>query len=106
MLFAIATFHDIAHHIDKKNHEKLSADIFYNNEKMKEFFSESERILIKEANPPKVISLSERGLSTDGVNLVAHRGFSAVAPENTAAAFCEAGKSKFFASFDELSHSP
>ena len=49
MLFAIATFHDIAHHIDKKNHEKLSADIFYNNEKMKEFFTESERNLIKEA---------------------------------------------------------
>ena len=48
MLFAIAAFHDIAHHIDKKNHEKLSADIFYNNEKMKEFFTESERILIKE----------------------------------------------------------
>ena len=49
MLFAIATFHDIAHHIDKKNHEKLSAEIFYNDEKMKEFFSEEERILIKEA---------------------------------------------------------
>ena len=49
ILFAIATFHDIAHHIDKKNHEILSADIFYNDEKMKEFFSESERILIREA---------------------------------------------------------
>ena len=49
MLFAIATFHDIAHHIDKKNHEKLSAEFFYNDEKMKEFFSESERVLIKEA---------------------------------------------------------
>ena len=49
ILFAIAAFHDIAHHIDKKNHEKLSADIFYNNEKMKEFFTESVRILIKEA---------------------------------------------------------
>ena len=49
MLFAIAAFHDIAHHIDKKNHEKLSADIFYNNEKMKVFFTGSERILIKEA---------------------------------------------------------
>lgn len=49
MLYTIATFHDIAHHIDKKNHEKLSADIFYNNEKMKNFFTESERILIKEA---------------------------------------------------------
>ncbi len=49
MLYTIATFHDIAHHIDKKNHEKLSAEIFYNDEKMKEFFTESERILIKEA---------------------------------------------------------
>ena len=49
LLYTIATFHDIAHHIDKKNHEKLSADIFYNNEKMKIFFTESERILIKEA---------------------------------------------------------
>ena len=49
MLYTIATFHDIAHHIDKKNHEKLSAEIFYNNEKMKEFFSESERNLIKDA---------------------------------------------------------
>ncbi len=49
ILYTIATFHDIAHHIDKKNHEKLSAEIFYNNEKMKEFFSERERILIKEA---------------------------------------------------------
>lgn len=54
-------------------------------------------LLIKAGNPPEVISLSEKGLSTDGVNLVAHRGFSAVAPENTAAAFAEAGKAKFFA---------
>ena len=49
MLYTIAVFHDIAHHIDKKNHEKLSAEIFYNNEKMKNFFSDEERILIKEA---------------------------------------------------------
>ena len=47
--------------------------------------------------PPKVLSLSEEGLPTEGVNLVAHRGFSAVAPENSAAAFREAGKSEFFA---------
>lgn len=49
VLYTIATFHDIAHHIDKKNHEKLSAEFFYYDEKMKEFFSEGERILIKEA---------------------------------------------------------
>ncbi len=47
--------------------------------------------------PPKVLSLSEEGLPTEGVNLVAHRGFSAVAPENSAAAFREAGKAEFFA---------
>ena len=53
--------------------------------------------MVRSKIPPKVISLSQTGLPTEGVNLVAHRGFSAVAPENTAAAFCEAGKSKFFA---------
>ncbi len=49
MLYTIAAFHDIAHHIDKANHEKLSAEIFYNNEKMKELFTKEERIIIKEA---------------------------------------------------------
>ncbi len=47
--------------------------------------------------PPKVLSLSDDGLPTENVNLVAHRGFSAVAPENSAAAFIEAGKNGFFA---------
>ena len=48
MLFTIAAFHDIAHHIDKKNHEILSAKIFYDNDDMKQFFTEEERIIIKE----------------------------------------------------------
>ena len=47
--------------------------------------------------PPKVLSLSNEGLPTENVNLVAHRGFSAVAPENSSAAFVEAGKAEFFA---------
>ena len=49
MLYTIAAFHDIAHHIDKKNHERLSAEYFYNDIKMKELFSGEERLLIKEA---------------------------------------------------------
>jgi len=49
MLFAIAAFHDIAHHIDKKNHETLSAKMFYENEDMKAFFSDEERRIIREA---------------------------------------------------------
>ena len=48
MLYTIAAFHDIGHHIDKKNHEYLSAKIFYENEDMKSFFTEEERIIIKE----------------------------------------------------------
>lgn len=52
---------------------------------------------VKSKVPPKVMSLSEAGLPTENVNLVAHRGFSAAAPENSAAAFREAGEAKFFA---------
>lgn len=47
MLYTMAAFHDIAHHIDKKNHEKLSAQIFYENDNMKKFFTEEQRIIIK-----------------------------------------------------------
>lgn len=49
LLYAIASFHDIAHHIDKAHHETLSADIFYKDEEMKRFFNEEERIIIKQA---------------------------------------------------------
>ena len=49
MLYTIATFHDIAHHIDKKNHEVISAKIFYDNEDIKHFFTDEQRIVIKEA---------------------------------------------------------
>ena len=49
MLYTIAAFHDIAHHIDKKNHEVISAKIFYDNEDMKQFFTEEQRIMMKEA---------------------------------------------------------
>lgn len=54
-------------------------------------------VVILSKQPPKVLSLTDEGLPTENVNLVAHRGFSAVAPENSSAAFVEAGKAKFFA---------
>lgn len=49
IVYTIAAFHDIGHHIDRKNHEKVSADIFYKDENMKVFFAEEERLIIKEA---------------------------------------------------------
>lgn len=49
MLFVAAAYHDIAHHIDKNNHETLSAQIFYKDERIKDFFTDEERLIIKEA---------------------------------------------------------
>jgi uncharacterized protein len=49
IVYTVAAFHDIGHHIDRKNHEKVSAEIFYQNEEMKKFFTEDERTIIKEA---------------------------------------------------------
>lgn len=53
--------------------------------------------IIEPQIPPKVISLSTEGLPTENVNLVAHRGFSVVAPENSDEAFIKAGEADFFA---------
>lgn len=49
LLYTIACFHDIAHHINKAEHEALSAKTFFEDEKMKSFFTDEERTLIKEA---------------------------------------------------------
>lgn len=49
MVYTIAAFHDIGYHINKEEHETVSANMFYENEKMKDFFTEEERVIIKEA---------------------------------------------------------
>lgn len=47
--YVTAAYHDLGHYIDRKTHEIISAKMFMEDEKMKEFFSDEERILIKEA---------------------------------------------------------
>ncbi|MBQ9318726.1 MAG: HD domain-containing protein [Bacilli bacterium] len=42
MVYVIAAYHDIGHHIDAKNHEKISAEMLLNDEKLKEFFTDEE----------------------------------------------------------------
>ncbi len=49
ILYTAAAYHDIAHKIDKKNHEILSAQMFLNDNIIKSFFSEEEIAVIKEA---------------------------------------------------------
>ena len=49
MVYTIAAYHDIGHHIDSKTHEMVSADIMSKDENLKNFFSDEERQIIKEA---------------------------------------------------------
>lgn len=49
MVYTIAAYHDIGHYIDRKTHEIISAQIFMEDENIKEYFTEEQRITIKEA---------------------------------------------------------
>lgn len=49
MVYVIAAYHDIGHNIDRKNHEKVSADIMSKDKNLKDFFDEEELRIIKEA---------------------------------------------------------
>lgn len=79
ILYTVAAYHDIGHHIDKKHHEIISAEIFMKDDFMKSFFNDSEREIIKEAiedhrasakTPPrsdygKIISSADRSTDLD-----------------------------------------
>ena len=49
MVYTIASYHDIAHHIDTKNHEKVSSEILMNDTNLKEFFNEEQIKIMAEA---------------------------------------------------------
>lgn len=79
MVYVIASYHDVGHHIDAKNHEKVSSEIFLNDVEMKKYFNEEERKIISEAildhrasgnNEPrsvygKIVSSADRNTSLD-----------------------------------------
>ncbi len=49
MVYVIASYHDIGHHIDSKTHEIISADIMSKDKNLSKFFNEEELKTIKEA---------------------------------------------------------
>lgn len=49
MVYVIAAYHDIGHHIDAQNHEIISAQKLFEDKKIKEFFNEEQIIVMKEA---------------------------------------------------------
>lgn len=49
MVYTIAAYHDIGHHIDSKTHEIISADMMSKDKYLANFFTEEELLTIKEA---------------------------------------------------------
>jgi len=49
IVYVVAAYHDIGHYIDPKKHEIISAEIMSKDEKLKQFFSEEELLIIKQA---------------------------------------------------------
>lgn len=49
MVYVIAAYHDIGHHIDKDNHEKVSAEILIKDTNLKNFFTEEELKIMHDA---------------------------------------------------------
>lgn len=49
MVYTIASYHDLGHYIDRKTHEIISAEIFMKDEKIKQWFTDEQRNIIKEA---------------------------------------------------------
>ena len=49
MAYTIAAYHDIGHYIDRNTHEIISAEIFMKDEKIKQWFTDEQRNIIKEA---------------------------------------------------------
>lgn len=49
IVYTAASFHDIAHYIDPKKHEVLSAKIMHKDENLKKCFNDEQRLIIKEA---------------------------------------------------------
>jgi len=49
MVYTAAAYHDVGHHMDAKNHEKVSAQILLEDKKLKEFFTEEQIRIIADA---------------------------------------------------------
>lgn len=49
MVYCVAAYHDVAHHIDAKNHEVLSAKMLSEDNNLKQFFTDEEIKIMSEA---------------------------------------------------------
>lgn len=66
MIYAIAAYHDLGKHENHEIHEKIAASKFYSDENMKKFFSDDERLVMKEAIEDHRSSASDNPRSVYG----------------------------------------
>ena len=67
IVYAVAAFHDLGHHIDPKRHEIISAEMMMKDKRLPEFFTNEELKIIKEAiEDHRASSESERPRSIYG----------------------------------------
>ena len=66
IVYTVAAYHDLGHHIDRKTHEIISAQMFMEDEQMKKWFNDEQRIIIKEAIEDHRSSLKRKPRSIYG----------------------------------------
>ena len=66
MIFAMASCHDLGKHIEHTIHEKIAASKFMEDEGMKKFFSDTERVIIRDAIEDHRSSKEDNPRSTYG----------------------------------------
>ncbi len=49
MVYTVASYHDIGHHIDAKNHEQVSAQILMDDKNLEKFFDDEQIVIMAEA---------------------------------------------------------
>lgn len=49
MVYTIASYHDLGHYIDRNTHEIISAKMFMQDEKIRQWFTDEQRSIIREA---------------------------------------------------------
>ena len=67
MVYTVAAYHDLGHYIDKDKHEIISAQIFLKDEKIKQYFTQEQINMIKEAIEDHRASIKHKPRSIYGM---------------------------------------
>lgn len=81
MVYVIASYHDVAHHINPKEHERISSEMLFGDNNLRKFFNEEEMCIMRDAvydhrasmdGEPrsvygKIVSSADRNINIDDI---------------------------------------